>query len=138
MKLYTMPNMTTTMRNGTKLTIPGGWLARVPILMDLDEQTKVVYGKFYQSQGAVPSVAETKVLEAMNSVFTKNWVRYLAISVRYWARKYAQRYPHNVYSNGTLRGFRPELMQNTYIPQSRTGKSIPYVNELFRKMNADG
>ena len=141
MKRLKMPELTAVLPGPLKKTviIPGGWEARIPVAEKFDTETMKAYGSFFQSQGWAKKRAREEVTERMQTVFEASWVRYLGTSVRYWARKYAKRYPRNLNEDGTLRGFRPELLQNTYIPKVNTGRrGKVYVSELFQKMNEEG
>lgn len=75
----------------------------------------------------------------MNSLFESAWVRYVGLSTRRWARKYAERFPLHVEKDQTLRGFDPEKLQEIYIPRSNVGRrGKTAVNKLFTEMAKGG
>lgn len=121
MKKIKMKTLFTTF--GTKtLRIPGGWKANIPYATSFDDKTMLSYGRFFQSQGCSSREATQEVLERMNNVFERAWIRYLGLSIRRWARKYATNWPGKIQRDGTLKGFDPEKLQNTYIPDTNVGR----------------
>ena len=94
-----------------------------------------VYGRYFQSTGMGPAEAQQEVMDKMNKVFHGAWLRYMTKSVRYWARKYATKFPDTIQKDGTLKGFAPAEIQNTFIPSSNVGrKGKTKMQELLRDM----
>lgn len=138
MKTLTMPDLSTRLKGPIRkrLKIPGGWKLNLPEATGFDPVTMKAYGRYFQTQGLSPIQAEAEVLKTMNKVFQGAWLRYIGTSVRYWARKYAAKFPANIQRDGTLKGFKPELLQNSYIPSKIVGRSGKvHVNKLLSEMN---
>jgi hypothetical protein len=132
-----MPQLTTTLKpTNKKIVIEGGWEARIPEVTAVDPQTQLAYGRFLQSAGMSPLEAQDEVVRRMSNVFMSAWLRALTRNMRYWASKYARRFPLNINDDGTLRGFNPERLQNTYIPEVNSGKrGSTFANKMFKEFN---
>ena len=123
MKKLLMKEVVALSKNKQRLTTPGGWYLRVPEVTKLDPTTMKVYSRFHQTRGMVNVRAEQEVLDTFNDIWKTAWVRYQTNSVRYWMKKYAQRFPSKIAKDGSLIGFRPEWIQDTYVPGMNVGKA---------------
>ena len=138
MKKIKMKEMTAVANNKKRLKIPGGWDLRIPEIEKFDSMTQKIYGRYHQSRGMTQLRAEQEVLNTFNEMWRIQWIRYQTNSVRYWAKKYAQRFPQMVEQDGTLTGFRAGWVQDTYVPGMNPGKAGKVVmNNLLKKMKEE-
>lgn len=110
--------------------IPAGWEARVPQVTP-DAETIRAYASYFQRQGLRPAEAEQAVHEMVQEVFEGGWMMKLRLSLARWAEIYENRF-------GTMEGFRPEVMQQAFVPGENTGRAgKAYVNSMLREMRDD-
>lgn len=131
MKQIKMPDMRT---GDPEILIPGGWFARVPRIQ-ADDRSVAAYTNYYQQvYGWPPAQCRAAAAATIQAAFENGFIRQLKLSIQRWARLYAERFQARQ-SDGTLRGFDPELIQNGFCPGENTGrKGKTFVKQLFMEM----
>lgn len=130
-----MPHVSALTKKKKRIKAKGGWFLRIPDIETFDSLTMKIYGRFHQSQGMTPVRAEKEVLDTFNEMWQVAWVRYQTNSLRYWMKRYAERFPLKVQEDGFLEDFRPEWIQDTYVPGMNSGKAGKKImNDLLGKM----
>jgi len=135
MKRIKMPELTT-LYGKVRLRIPAGWICNVPQPETYDPITLLSYSRFFIAQkGMTKRKAEKEVVQRMNKLFERAWLRHVCRSIRRYARIYARKFPDRVGKNGILAGFRPDWLQNAYIPEENMGRrGKKSIKEMFGRM----
>jgi len=119
--------MTTIKRKG--LTVPGGWIARIPsVKLFVEEQQH--YVRYYERRGMPEARAHDTVLNAITALWVRAWTDRLRESVANAAVRYNKMFPEL-----KLAGFDPEQVQAVYVPGEKTGRDgKPAAYELLRRL----
>lgn len=111
-----------------KLTIPGGWIAKVPEI-GLEAKALTAYTSYVMKRESVMAEdAKAIVLDRHQGLYVYGFLTSLRAAVRYRARQYHKKY-------GTLDGFDPELMIRLWMPGENVGRrGKPFAITLMAEM----
>ena len=117
-----MPDIEVKRKRRLNLQIPGGWTYHMPVV-EADPQTYEVYSKpFLDERPGNWEWASEQVTEMIQTCVENDWRKRLRHAVGYWSARYASMFPQLVQPDGTLKGFRPERVQEFFLPGDRGTK----------------
>lgn len=118
-------------RKKPRITIPGGWIARIPSVTLPRSEADAYINYFVHSKGMSPVAAERHITEVMQNIFTKGWLLGLREMLILRAIEYKELF-------GTLEGFDPETLQAAYVPGENTGRAgKPVVRKMLLLMGEE-
>lgn len=108
------------------LSIPGGWQMRIPAVQ-AEGPFADAYLQYFLRQGLSFDRAQEQAAACIQDIFTAGFRASLLSSTFYWAKKYAELFPHTLQPAGStdtfiVAGFQPALMQKHHVPGEYPGR----------------
>lgn len=139
-----MPTITRkSQRLGVYVSIPGGWTAKVPQVQSGNKALVDGYQSYFTSCGMGLTGAHAEAHATIQRTYAHGYIDGLKEAVARRAMEYIARWPElrKVTSrrNGIAViepvGFRPEVIQQAYVPFQRTGRAgQAFVDDLLAEM----